>query len=81
MKLLCAFLVCVILAMLGAAGWAAHKYKVERVLIGDDYMLLADKQAKECAEGGGCAIVSQREFEQSMKMLFQMYGGQSNNSP
>lgn len=35
----------------------------------DGILILYPRQAKECEEGGGCAIFSQREFEQAVMLI------------
>jgi hypothetical protein len=45
--------------MLGAVRLA---FKPDTELIGDSVMLLSRDQATECANGGGCAILSLRQI-------------------
>lgn len=49
------------LALVGAIAYALLTLSFVRTP--DGILVLYQKQAKECAEGGGCAIFSQREFE------------------
>jgi hypothetical protein len=38
----------------------------------DGILVLYSKQAKECEEGGGCAIFSQREFEAAVNHILAL---------
>jgi hypothetical protein len=38
-------------------------FDVRADLFGEGLLVLLDKQSKECAEGGGCAILSAREMK------------------
>lgn len=82
MKYLVAFLLFLVVGLTGAAGWVATKYKLQATVVGDDYMVMTEKQASECADpqSGGCAIFSEREFNRVLMMLLQQYGGRRNNS-
>lgn len=69
MKSLCVFLIFVIGAAVAFVIWASRSYSLQKVQVGDDYLLLAPEQAKECAEGGGCAVFSEREFNRAVGRL------------
>jgi hypothetical protein len=56
-------------AVIGFSFWAATTFTVMKTVIGDDYLLMTDKQAKECKEGGGCAIFSEREFSRTVNAI------------
>ena len=60
-----------LLSALAGAGYVAAKFRIEPTLQGDDYLVMGEKQAKECAEGGGCAIFSEREFMAAMAAVLQ----------
>lgn len=63
----------VVVLLAGSAYWFHGNYRVMPVVNGTgDYMVLKDTQAKECLEGGGCAIYSKREF-QAFMTEFQKY--------
>lgn len=66
MKSLCVFLIFVVGLAAAFVVWASRSYTLQKVLVGEDYLLLAPEQAKECESGGGCAIFSAREFERAV---------------
>lgn len=68
-------LLLVALAAIVAAGFAMAKLTF--VATPDGILVLYEKQAKECEEGGGCAIFSVREFEAS---VYQLLARQRRNS-
>ena len=68
-------LLLVALAAIAAAGFAL--VKLTFVATPDGILVLYAKQAKECEEGGGCAVFSVREFEAAM---FQILARQRRNS-
>jgi hypothetical protein len=58
-------------AVMVCAVFAACSVQVD--MFGEGVLLLGSKQGKECAEGGGCAIVSKRE----MRLIEQAIRAQS----
>lgn len=48
------------------------KYSIVEVQSGDEFVVVQRKQADECLKGGGCAIFSQREFEQTLMAYITM---------
>lgn len=58
-----------LLFVLSGIAYVAHRYSIRPVLVGDDYLLMTERQAKECQEGGGCAIFSEREFLAALARL------------
>lgn len=69
MKTLCVFLIFVICSAIAFVVWASRSYSLQKVQVGDDYLLLAPEQAEECRSGGGCAVFSEREFAQAVARL------------
>jgi hypothetical protein len=57
----------VALVAVAGATWAATSFTV--IETPDGYLVLNKRQAKECEEGGGCAVFSQREFVDAMNKL------------
>jgi hypothetical protein len=64
MKLAFAVLVFALLSAVGAVAYANFSL-VETAMTGE-WMLLKDAQAKECKEGGGCVVFSEREFHNAV---------------
>lgn len=55
------------------AGSITLAFSVQPTLAGNEFLLLKPEQAKECADGGGCAVFSEREFKMAvMGFLRQM---------
>jgi hypothetical protein len=74
MKLAFAVLVFALLSAIGGVAYANFSL-VETAMTGE-WMLLKDAQAKECKDGGGCAVFSEREFhnavyQTAMQLLMQ----------
>jgi hypothetical protein len=74
MKLAFAVLVFALLSAVGAVAYA--NFSLVETAVTGEWMLLKDAQAKECKEGGGCAVFSEREFsnavmQTAMQMLMQ----------
>ncbi len=63
----------VVFAALIATGGGWFYVSVPVVKTADGIMLLTEKQGKECAEGGGCAIFSEREFETAVNGILLRY--------
>lgn len=62
MKVAAALLV--VLNIIGALAVAAFlmTYSIVETDVGGEFLILKAEQAKECRDGGGCAVFSQREF-------------------
>ena len=67
-------LIAAVAAVVGTGVWACMTYTVMKTVIGGDYIVVTEKQAKECKEGGGCAIFSEREFDQTVRMILAQRG-------
>jgi hypothetical protein len=52
-----------------AGGVAAMFYTVEPNMHGRGYMLISREQAQECADGGGCNVLSARQMAALFMML------------
>ena len=55
------------LVLAGLAAWAALTLTIRQTP--DGILVLYAKQARECDEGGGCSIFSQREFEAAVYQI------------
>lgn len=62
-------LIALALALISASGWVYVTFTVRSTQ--DGYMFLYEKQANECKEGGGCQIVSEREFMAAMNYVLR----------
>lgn len=56
-----------------ATGGGYFYVTVPVVKTADGILLLTEKQGKECAEGGGCAIFSEREFGTAVNGILLRY--------
>lgn len=63
----------VIFAALIATGGGWFYVSVPVVKTADGILLLSDGQGKECAEGGGCRVYSQREIEVGVNRILLQY--------
>jgi hypothetical protein len=48
---------------------------------GDGFLIVSRKQARECAEGGGCAAFSARQIVRNHLRMLQEHGGQPAEQP
>lgn len=49
-----------------AAGALSLAFTIRPAMGDDGYLLLHGKEAKECEDGGGCAVMSEREFQNAV---------------
>ena len=74
MKLAIAVLFLALGAAIGAV--ALKNFSLVETAMTGEWMLLKAAQAKECEEGGGCAVFSEREFRNAvMQTAMQMLRG------
>lgn len=59
------------------AGAALTVFSVLPAADGDGFLLVSRKQAKECAEGGGCSAWSDRQLSLVLMRMIQEYAKQS----
>jgi hypothetical protein len=57
-------------AVIAAAGYTASRYGFTQTVSGD-ILVMTPQQAKECEDGGGCAIFSEREFLAALSRILQ----------
>jgi hypothetical protein len=70
MKLAFAVLVFALLSAVGAVAYA--NFSFAETITGGEYLVLKAEQAKECKEGGGCAVFSEREFHRHVMQMAQI---------
>lgn len=46
----------------------ATVFSIQPAIGGDGWLLLRGKEASECRDGGGCAVMSEREFNEAVLM-------------
>lgn len=69
MKLTHLILPVAVIVLVAGGTWAAANFSV--IETQDGYLVLNKRQAKECDEGGGCAVFSQREFVIAVQNLMR----------
>jgi hypothetical protein len=50
-------------------AWLAFTFTLVRTVAGDELLILRPEQARECAEGGPCAVFSEREFGRAIREM------------
>lgn len=61
----------VVLNLIMALALAAFlmTYTVVETQTGGEFLVLKSEQGKECKDGGGCAVFSEREFQRVIQMI------------
>lgn len=68
MKYLAGILI-VVLAICGV--WFTRTYTIIKTQVSEEFLVLRTEQAKECLEGGGCAVYSGRERNNELNAFLQ----------
>jgi hypothetical protein len=67
----------VILNLIMALAVAAFlmTYSIVETQTGGEFLVLKSEQSKECKDGGGCAVFSEREFQRVIQVIAMQLRG------